>query len=205
MTRAKPLPFEQQPGESARAFAAFSCYLNMGAERSLADAARKLGKSTMVLGRWSRRWGWVDRVAAYGVHLAAIEREVTEASVRNKAAEWLNRDEELRDRNWKTGERAWRLAEEAIERWIANPERCGGLEGIAKLLDLASILGHRATGTPYERVAVTGADGGPVRLEFEAAVQRVYGGHTVEAEVVAETPALPAATPAGAPTGGPAK
>ena len=31
-----PLPFEQQPRESNKAFAAFSLYLNLGSERSLA-------------------------------------------------------------------------------------------------------------------------------------------------------------------------
>ena len=37
-----PLPFEQQPRESAKAFAAFSLYLSLGAERSTA--------------RWRRSW-----------------------------------------------------------------------------------------------------------------------------------------------------
>ena len=187
------LPFEQQPKESAKAFTAFSVYLNLGAERSLAKAAQKCAKSVPLLKRWSRRFGWAGRVAAYEEFLAGAELEVTAAMVRAKAVMWQKRDDDLRERNWKTGERAWRLAEEAIERWVADPDRCGGLDGIKQLLDIASVLGHRATGTPYERLAVSGADGGPVRLEFEAAVERVYGKHAIEAEVVTDAPALPAA------------
>ena len=40
-----PESFEQQPREGAKAFAAFSVYLSLGPERSLAAVGRKLGKS----------------------------------------------------------------------------------------------------------------------------------------------------------------
>ena len=76
------LPFEQQPKESAKAFTAFSVYLNLGAERSLAKAAQKCAKSVPLLKRWSRRFGWAGRVAAYEEFLAGAELEVTAAMVR---------------------------------------------------------------------------------------------------------------------------
>lgn len=40
-----PHLFEQQPKESAKAFAAFQLYLNLGPERSLSAVEQKLGKS----------------------------------------------------------------------------------------------------------------------------------------------------------------
>ena len=43
------LPFEQQPRESGKAFAAFKTYLELGPERSLATVAVKVGKSRAVI------------------------------------------------------------------------------------------------------------------------------------------------------------
>ncbi len=59
------LAFEQQPRESDKAFAAFSVYLSQGPERSLAKTAAKLGRSKVLMEKWSRRWAWPERVAAY--------------------------------------------------------------------------------------------------------------------------------------------
>ena len=41
-TKRSGLAFEQQPKEGDKAFAAFSLYLSLGAERSLAEVGRKL-------------------------------------------------------------------------------------------------------------------------------------------------------------------
>jgi hypothetical protein len=185
--RRPTLAFEQQHKESAKAFAAFSLYLSLGPDRSLAAVGRKLGKSVVLLQRWSRRWDWAGRVAAYAAHLAAAEREATAALVRAKAAEWLKRDEALREQEWETRAEAVALRREAIARWKANGNRCGSLEGIARLLELGSTLGHRATGTPLERVEVTGENGGPIRVEFEAALRKVYG-PVVDVEAVPVPP-----------------
>ena len=75
-----PMTFEQQPRESAKAFAAFSAYLGMGPERSLAAVAEKLGKSKQMMEKWSKRYDWPARVQAHGAYLAVVEREATEAA-----------------------------------------------------------------------------------------------------------------------------
>ena len=43
--------FEQQPKESAKAFAAFSVYLSLGPERSTREVGKKLGKSKGLMER----------------------------------------------------------------------------------------------------------------------------------------------------------
>jgi len=72
------LPFEQQPRESAKAFAAFKAYLDMGPERSLEAVGQKLGKSLVLIERWSSRWHWAERVQAHAAHLAEVERRAIE-------------------------------------------------------------------------------------------------------------------------------
>src|SRR5262245_44078808 len=62
---AGPALWERQRGESRRAFAAFGAYRDYGPRRSLAKVARKIGKSTALLERWSRRWAWVRQATAW--------------------------------------------------------------------------------------------------------------------------------------------
>jgi len=183
MNMVKQYEFEQLPRESAKAFAAFRVYLELGAQRSLATVAGKLGKSKVLMERWSRKYDWGSRVAAYSSHLATVEREATEAMTRASAVLWEERSQKLREQTWAHRERLCALAETAVKRFLDQAYRTGTLEGIARVYDLISILGHRATGVPLQRVEVTGEGGGPVRLEFEMALKKVYG-KVVEAEVV---------------------
>jgi hypothetical protein len=179
-----PLPFEQQPNESQKAFAAFSLYLGLGPQRSLAAVGRKLCKSKVVIERWSSKFDWPARVNAHSAHMALVEREATEALARSKAVDWVKRQEEHREKEWELRCKLVKLAETAIERWLANPARCGSLEGIARLLDLASKLGRLSSGLPTDKTEVTGENGGPILVEFEAAVRKIYGVEAPAATVV---------------------
>jgi hypothetical protein len=50
------MAFEQQPRESNKAFAAFSLYLSLGPERSLAAVGEKLGTSKSNIANWSSKF-----------------------------------------------------------------------------------------------------------------------------------------------------
>src|SRR5579859_397811 len=194
------LAFEQQPKESEKAFAAFSMYLSLGPERSLAAVGRKLGKSKVMMEKWSRRFEWSARIAAYGAHMALVEREAAEAIARVKGVDWAKRYQELREAEWQERENLVVFAAEVRRRWMARAERCGNLEGYARLLELASKLGHSACEKPMDlavghRLEVTGADGGPIRVEVEAALKKIYGqplpGEVVDVEAKKITDARP--------------
>jgi hypothetical protein len=172
------LAFEQQLRESDKAFAAFSLYLSLGAERSLAKTAAKLGRSKVMMEKWSKRWGWQARVATYASHMALVEREAAEAMTREKGVDWAKRYQELRELEWEERQNLVVFAAEVRKRWMARAERCGTLEGYARLLELASKLGRSACEKDLavgHRVEVTGADGGPIRVEVAAALRKIYG------------------------------
>jgi len=191
------LAFEQLPKESDKAFVAFSLYLCQGPERALAKVAAKLNRSKVLMEKWSSKFDWPARVAAYGAHMALVEREAAEAIVREKGVDWAKRYQELREAEW---EERWKTVEFAAEvrrRWMARADRCGTLEGYARLLELASKLGHSACEKPTERKEVSGPDGGPIRVEVQAALKKIYGrplpGEVVDVQVEPARPALPAA------------
>ena len=203
------LPFEQRERESDKAFVAFSLYLSLGPERSLAKVGKKLGKSKVMMEKWSSKFDWPARVAAYGAHMALVEREAAEAMTRAKGVDWAKRYQELREAEWQERENLVVFAAEVRRRWMARAERCGTLEGYARLLELASKLGHSACEKPTERAEVTGPDGGPIRVEVAAALKKIYGkplpGEVLADDQVLDVQAEPVkpALPPGAPCGGP--
>lgn len=170
-----PLPFEQQPKESDKAFAAFSVYLSLGVERSLAEVGRRLGKSMALLERWSARWRWVERVRAHGAHLALVEREASEALARGVSAEWLRRQQALRETEWQMHEECIAAAKRGLKAFMEREKVYANLADIARMLEVASKLGRLAAGMATDRTELSGEEGGPIRVELSAALAKVYG------------------------------
>jgi hypothetical protein len=188
-----PMMFEQQPRESAKAFAAFSLYLSLGPQRSLTEVAQKLHKSVTMLGRWSAKFAWTDRVAAHGAHLAIIEREAVEAVARSKAAEWEKRETQLRETEWSMHEAAIAAAKRGLAAYMEKDKVYANLADIARMLEIASKLGRLATGLDKSNGEQRDGDDLPgLRVEVTVALEKIYGGEIVDAEVVAVPSQLPA-------------
>ena len=186
--------FEQLPKESAKAFAAFSLYLNLGAERSLAAVAHKLSKSEQLLKRWSAKFDWPARVAAHAAHLAVVERGAIEATARGNAAEWEKRETQLRETEWSMHEAAIAAAKRGLAAYMEKDKVYANLADIARMLEIASKLGRLATGLDKSNGEQRGGDDLPgLRVEVTVALEKIYGGEIVDAEVVASpSPQLPA-------------
>lgn len=171
------LPFEQQPKESAKAFAAFQEYLNLGPQRSLAAVRQKLGKSKALIERWCSKFDWVERVNAYNGQMLALKQTLKEEFLREIALAEAERDKAQEEAEWKSRCRALRLANEAMDRWEANEHKYGSLEGIARLLELASVLGRRSRGMPLQvKDEPPPPQSAPaISIEFIAAIEKIYG------------------------------
>ncbi len=189
------LIFEQQPKESAKAFAAFGLYLGMGPERSLELVGQKLGKSKGQMEKWSRRFDWSARVQAHSAHLAIVEREAIEATARSKAAEWEGREQKLRETEWAMHERAIAAAQRGLDAYMAREKVYANLSDIARMLEIASKLGRLATGLGTNGERDNGDDLPMVRVEVTVALEKIYGeplpGEVVDIEA---TPVLPEKT-----------
>ena len=170
-----PLMFEQQPRESAKAFAAFSLYLSLGAERSTAAVAMKLAKSEQLVRRWSAKFGWTDRVAAHAAHLAVVEREAIEATVRGRAAIWERREQALKETEWAMHERAIAAAKRGLDEYMKREKVYANLADIARMLEIASKLGRLATGLGTDGERRNGDDLPTVRVEVTVALEKIYG------------------------------
>src|SRR5262249_10528887 len=90
MSERSAASWEQQPGETARAFGAFCVYRDLGPRRSLhAAAVAFYGQSSAARERqfdkWSRTFRWVERAGAWDRHLDAEARQAQEAARREMA------------------------------------------------------------------------------------------------------------------------
>lgn len=208
------LMLERLPRESTKAFAAFRAYLDMGPQRSLARVAADLGKSKVLMERWSRRYDWVGRIKAHEAHVADIERQAIERLAVEKAVEWHRLKEPVRREAWREAEETIAMVRKARTEWLAKG-RLPGWEGMARMLELAIKLKQFAAGMPSEIKEVNTTVTGTIDIEWEAALRKTFGsrdggkpksevrspkgeGQVVEAEIVNTSPAsLAAPSPQG--------
>lgn len=186
-------PFEQKPDESAKAFEAFTTYLNLGADRSLAEVARKLRKSEGLIQRWSRRHHWGERVDEHGKHIAVITRQAELQVVSEFALEHAKRRAAQEESEWQTRCELLALAREKIQEWRQNPRKLGTLEGISRLLELASKLGRLSCGMATDKTETEVSETRTLSVEFKTAIEKIYG-QPVPAQFI-EVEAKPVALP----------
>ena len=170
-----PMTFDQQPRETNKAFAAFKIYLELGPERSLVAVAGKVGKHRTQLERWSKKFDWPARVQAHTAHLEDIERRTAEALAVQAGTDWAKRQEQHREDEWQARTELLVLAREAIARWKKAEHRCGTLEGIARLLDLASKLGRVSSGLALEPAEKPDENDAAFMIQIEVALEKIYG------------------------------
>ena len=169
-----PHLFEQQPRESSKAFAAFQVYLRMGPQRSLAAVGQQLGKSRVVIERWSSKFDWVSRVQAHAAHLAEVERKAIEARAIEKSVEWEKVHESVKRDAWKKADRLMEIADKFIEKW-ENCNRIPGMQSVVQCMELAFKLKQFAAGMPSEIKEVNTNVSGVVELDWELALKKIYG------------------------------
>lgn len=126
------LDWDRRPRESAKAFAAFCCYRDLGPGRSLnlayAEWRRSLGfagdaaKAAGYWAEWSSGFEWVARAEAYDAHLEQIRRAAREDALRR--LEERRAEYELRN-------------QERLERRVAEAEAILDKAGLAPVTDTA--------------------------------------------------------------------
>ena len=156
-------PWERQPSETAKAYAAFLLYRDLPAiDRSISAAReghQKDRKGTLrQWNGWSTRNGWVNRAAEHDSDLASRRRERMAKEI-----------ERTQDDAVVTIRATLDKVIERIEGMDAEELAAGQIPGALKTLFELELkaLGHE------DRVELTGKDGGPVK-EVETKTQHVF-------------------------------
>jgi hypothetical protein len=145
--------YEQQAGETTKAYDAFCVYRDMGCDRSFAKASKKIGKVASLLARWSVKYHWTERCAAYDTYMELQNRKLLEKARLD-----------MTDRHIKLGTALQTIGvakltewQRQISAWQANPslplpDISPG--DIAKLLDMGVKIERLSRGEPTEQVDV---------------------------------------------------
>jgi hypothetical protein len=143
-------PWERQPGESTEAFTAAWKYFQLRADRSLRDVACSVQKDPSLLGRWSGKWRWVERAAAYDQHMTRVEQEAREKECAAQATRWEQRRDALRERAWGTAETLFSLVDRALKEEV-NYGQDMKMAELLRVLDRANELARFAVGVTPPR------------------------------------------------------
>ena len=165
-------PWHRRPGEPARAYQAFGRYLAMGPMRTLPRVASEWDLPDTSVRRWSARWEWVSRCAAYD----------SEELLRQMEAR-AERREQLRQRIY---DEADALVSELVG--LAHGQLVGGDE--VEMLDKhQQVIGSRPAVPPSvrrgaimdliglcglvlpKRVEVTGKEGDELRMQVRSGLR----------------------------------
>jgi hypothetical protein len=98
----------RRDGESAQAYEALRVYCDLRSDRSIAEVAKKLGRSSSksLFSGWSTKWNWVDRARDYDEFFdqqikKALAEAAREAALK-VAEEWKKREQAYRERKYQT-------------------------------------------------------------------------------------------------------
>ena len=136
--------WERQPDESAKAFEAFVVYRDMGAERSLRKVGRVLGKSTVMMERWSSANNWKARVDAWDTEQDRLNRE-----------KQIQEIAKMRTRHTKLAESMLLKAARALQK--LDPEDMNS-NNITRMVDVATQLERLSRGDTTDSIEIR--DGG---------------------------------------------
>lgn len=146
-------PWEQQPGESMKAFEVFCAYRDLGPKRSIERAAHLSGKRwTNYVRSWSAKYHWVARAKAYDVEQDRKKRALEDAE-REKMAE----------RHLKVSMAMIDKAFQAVEKM--KPESLMA-QDVSRLVEVASKLERLTRGEKTESVETFGKEGAPPAVQI---------------------------------------
>jgi hypothetical protein len=151
--------WERRPGESARAYAAFCVYRDLGTGRSLnlaygewrrsqgcaGDAAKAAG----YWAEWSSGFAWVARAEAYDGHLEALKRAARESALRRLEERRLDFELKNQDRLEARVEKAEAILDKADRAPItdvtqdkAEPDAAGKIQTVRVKVKGISFAGY---------------------------------------------------------------
>jgi hypothetical protein len=90
--------WDQMEGESPEAYAAFrQGYLELGAERTLAEAATTTGREPRLIQRLASLFQWIKRARAYDRWLNHVQEVAVKKSLEKDAVTWARRRSQFRE------------------------------------------------------------------------------------------------------------
>lgn len=169
-----PESFPRRPGETPRAFSAFTTYFQLGHARSLQSVADKLGENLGTVKNWSAKYDWSDRLQAY--HAGILQEHAQDQALlhRQQLADWNRRLSQFREQEWEAAQKLIVAAHCFLESFGEDDLRRMTLSQAARALKVSSAMARSAL-TGSEFPADVASELSPIQQQLLAGVSRVYG------------------------------
>lgn len=149
-------PWENQGWETAKAYGAFTIYLNMpGETRSLQAVADQLGyRSDRYVKEWSRRYEWQGRLDAYLVHLHNLARQRREEEHALELQEFIETQKRMAKILHGTAVEALRIAGKGLKNLTEEDIQKMGPTAIASFLRTAAGVAETSANAHAQAIGV---------------------------------------------------
>src|ERR1051325_2736367 len=81
------MPFDRQPKEPRKAWTGFATFQRLGPKSKLAAVCEETRSSLTVVQKWSSKWKWAERAAAWDAHIDATVTQPAIIKARGEMAE----------------------------------------------------------------------------------------------------------------------
>jgi hypothetical protein len=127
------IPCTRLPHESAKAYAAFRAYCELGSERTLTALAPVMNKSRTWLGTWSIKWQWQERIRAYEQEQEEIQRQASAEAALESAKIDHARQQQLKEKVWMIQEKMTEKFLQMIAFPVAKMEVKNSVTGVVQI------------------------------------------------------------------------
>jgi len=165
-------PFPRRPGETPRAFGAFTAFFQLGHGRSLQAVAGTLGEKPATVKQWSSKYRWRDRILAFDSGVLQAQAQTAAALHCRQTADWTRRALEFRDQEWIAGQKLLGAALCFLENFGDREVQGMTIGQVSRALQISSLISRQAlSGSHVPDDAVTS----PLQAELGVALKKAYG------------------------------
>jgi hypothetical protein len=149
-------------------------FFQLGHARSLPAVAEKLGEGIDTIRKWSSKFDWSDRIQSFNAGILQKQAEAEAVALREQAAEWSARMNELRRQEWLAAQKLITTVHCFLETCSEEQMQKMTLSQVARALNIGSNI---------SRLAITGAGlpekteptMSPIQIQLTEALQRAFG------------------------------
>jgi hypothetical protein len=163
------------PGETPRAYSAFSTFVDLGHDRTLQMVADQLGEEVFTIKKWSSKYQWTSRVQ--NLHAGLLSEQVQNRAdiLRQSDEEWASRLEHLRQQEWEVAQKLLGAARCFLESFGEDDLTRMTLAHVSRALNLSSTIARRAVLGVDPPDAMADPELPRVPTEALNSIRRVYG------------------------------
>jgi hypothetical protein len=136
--------FPRLPGETPRAYSAFTAFFLLGQPRSHQALADKLGEPLGTIKNWASKHNWTERLQEFNSGLLQAQAQAEAERHARQAADWAARLNRFREQEWDAAQKLLLAAQCFLESFGEEDLHKMTLAQVSRALSISSRIGRSA-------------------------------------------------------------